>query len=45
MVLDRPLLFTTTDLDLSHAPAPATLSQGTAPAPEKKNGISPMKPF
>jgi type IV secretion system protein VirB10 len=45
MVLDRPLVFSNADLDLSHAPAPASLSQGAAPAAEKKNGINPRKPF
>ncbi len=45
MVLDRPLVFTDADLDLSHAPVPATLSPSTAPAAEKKSGITPMKPF
>jgi type IV secretion system protein VirB10 len=45
MVLDRPLLFSAEDIDVSKAPAHATLSDGAPPTPEKKAGWSPAHPF
>jgi type IV secretion system protein VirB10 len=45
MVLDRPLVFTPEDLDLSKAPARATLSDGAPPTTQKSSGWSPTHPF
>ncbi len=45
MILDRPLIFTAEDLDLSKAPPRAALSDGVPPAPEKKNGWSIAHPY
>ena len=44
MVLDRPLIFTPEDLDLSKAPPRATLSEGAPPA-QQKSGWSVTHPF
>jgi len=43
MVLDRPLSFNTSDLDFSHAPPRAALSEGGPQQPAKKT--SPWSPF
>lgn len=45
MVLDRPLIFTPEDLDMSKAPPRAALSDGAPPATEKKSGWSPFHPY
>lgn len=45
MVLDRPLVFTSEDLDMSKALPRAALADGPQPAAEKKNGWSPTHPF
>lgn len=45
MVLDRPLVFSTEDLDMSKAPPRAALSDGTPPTPPKKDGWSITHPF
>jgi type IV secretion system protein VirB10 len=45
MVLDRPLTFTPEDLDMSRAPARATLSDGAPPTTQKSTGWSPTHPF
>ena len=44
MVLDRSLVFQPADLDFSHAPPRATLSEGSAPAPAQR-GLSSHLPF
>jgi type IV secretion system protein VirB10 len=45
MVLDRPLTFTPEDLDMSRAPARATLSDGAPPTTQKSSGWSATHPF
>jgi hypothetical protein len=45
MILDRPLIFTAEDLDLSKAPPRAALSEGAPPTTQKKSGWSPTNPF
>lgn len=44
MVLDRPLLFETSDLNFSNAPAHAVESEGSAPAERSSRGWSPKLP-
>jgi type IV secretion system protein VirB10 len=45
MILDRPLVFTAEDLDMSKAPPRAALSDGAPPTTDKKNGWSVTHPF
>lgn len=45
MVLDRPLIFTSEDLDMSKAPPRAAWSYGTPPPTGKKANWSPIHPF
>lgn len=45
MVLDRPLDFEQADLDFSHAPPRAALSQGEAPTTAPARGLTPHLPF
>lgn len=44
MILDRPLVFTSEDLDMSKAPPRAALSEGNPPTTEKKSW-SPLHPY
>jgi hypothetical protein len=45
MVLDRPLIFSSEDLDMSKAPPRAALSDGAPPTTGKKSNWSPLSPF
>lgn len=45
MILDRPLIYSAVDLDLSKAPAHAPLSEGNAPAAPQRKGWTPRAPF
>jgi hypothetical protein len=45
MVLDRPLIYTPSDLDLTGAPAHAALSEGTLPPPKKNGWNKATSPF
>jgi type IV secretion system protein VirB10 len=42
MVLDRPLIYNLSDLDLSNAPPHAPLSEGYAPAQKQTRALSPF---
>lgn len=44
MVLDRPLVFETSDLNFSNAPPHAAQSEGSAPAERSSRGWSPQTP-
>lgn len=45
MVLDRPISFSQSDLNFSGAPPRATLSEGSDPAPQKRNGWTRRLPY
>lgn len=45
MVLDRPLTFSTADLDFSNAVPGRALAEGAASQPQKNNNVGPRYPF
>jgi hypothetical protein len=45
MVLDRPLTFAASELDLTNAPPHTALSEGAQPAAQPNRGWSPRSPF